>query len=232
MIDNGISNSILLYPESMKRRITMMRNRLIVTLCGLAVLFALGCARQWPDQLGIFSETHTASMLRLNASNPPDPSGGFMGTWQSESRNPATVQEETKVVHEGKKSLKVSVGKGPWGGGMWIQFGYDGKEAPAKVSTDISAFKNGYLVFWVKTKTDMLIKLESEKGAESKKTLSMYNVPIDNTWQQVVIPMKDFTGPGGINLKKAHVVFGAHFVVPQSASVFWLDNIYLTKTKP
>ncbi|MDD5066940.1 MAG: carbohydrate binding domain-containing protein [bacterium] len=208
-----------------------MRKDLFILMVLTGLMFLIGCGKSVPDQMGIFSETYTNYSLHLKSLNPPDALGGYMGTWQSENKNPAVVTEDTTIVQEGKKSLKVSVGKGPWGGGMWIQFGFDKSESPVKVSTDLSGYKDGSLVFWVKTKTDMLIKLESEKGGESKKTLSMYNIPTDDTWQKVVIPMKDFTAVGGIDLKKVNVVFGSHFVVPQSTSVFWLDNIYITKTK-
>jgi hypothetical protein len=119
----------------------------------------------------------------------------------------------------------------PWGGGVWVQFGFNKDEKPAKVSKDLSAYKDGYLIFWVKTTSSILIKRESEGDGNSQKSLATYNVKTDGTWQKVVMPVKDFTETKTFDLKKVNVVFGAHYTMAFQSLDYWIDNVYLSKTK-
>lgn len=186
----------------------------------------MNCSKS-PDQLGIYTETYTNHMVLLKTKNPQNTMGGYLGTWQSNPDNPTTVTVETKDCIEGKECLKVTTGEGPWGGGIWFQFGYaEGEGDPPKVDTDISDYEDGHLVFNLKTTQDILIKLESANKGESQRKVTRFKAKLDGKWQEVRIPLKEFTT---IELEKINVVFGAHFIEPQTECTFWLDNIYLTK---
>ena|GEM_PF-5949989 len=204
----------------------LKRSYFVIPLLIAFLIMLAGCGKKGPAELGIFSETYTNQMLLLNVNNPPDEMGGYLGTWQSDPKDITIAQIDTNVFYEGKQSLKVVNGQGPWGGGIWFQFGFDSNENPTKRSTDLSKFAKGNLVFWVKCTNDILIKLESENGGEDKAQLSSYNIKLDGTWQQVVIPISDLAK---LDLKKLNVVFGAHYIPPLEKVTFWLDNIYLTK---
>lgn len=199
----------------------------LIIVCLFILMVLISCGKK-PNELGIFSETYTNNMILLKVKNPPDKNGGYLGTWESDHNDKTIAVEDTEVYYEGTKSIKVTTGKGPWGGGMWFQFGYDDNEAPTKKSRNLSCFAKGSLIFWVKTTKNLLIKLESEKGGETQVVLSKYNVPLDNKWQKVKIPLSDFYA---VNFKEITVVFGAHFTKPNIKTTFWVDNIYLTKEK-
>jgi len=104
---------------------------------------------------------------------------------------------------------------------------------------DLSGFADGYLHFWVKTPVDLEIGIRTDnipEGTETSKVrLSEYNVPHDNSWQEVYIALDDFEiRDRSTDLDMSKVFFNAAVVGKYTggcSGVFYISDVKYVRHK-
>jgi len=181
------------------------------------------------DAYGLYSETYSG--MKHDVSNPPDPDGGYIGTWVYDYSIQLSSATATGEFTDGEQSLKAVVtGAGDGGAGWYIQFGYPAGPT-SQVATDMSDYSNGYLKFDVKTNGEILVKIEwyispTQKGSQQSYLNGNLGVPLDNDWHSVSVPLSYID----VNdLKNIMVPAGFH-AVDMGSVTYYIDNVRWTKT--
>ncbi len=92
------------------------------------------------------------------------------------------------------------------------------------LSTNLSAYSNGYLKFWVKSTTQLKVDLEGPQNTKATK----YIASTTNQWQQFIIAITNFAGVQITNM------YGLFEITGESAGQFFVDNVRwdLSATSP
>ncbi|MBL7069195.1 MAG: hypothetical protein ISS34_04995 [Candidatus Omnitrophica bacterium] len=144
---------------------------------------------------------------------------GNIGTYDSDgtsANNSIALDTVTDVYPPGHaKSLKAaySVTSSGWAG-YYFQ---EGELTDTTSTKDLERFNDGYIHFWVKTARDLEIGIRTNNISEgyetSKLRLSEYDVPLNNSWQEVYVALDDFKiRDRKIDLTKSKVLFNAAVV--------------------
>lgn len=158
---------------------------------------------------------------------------GFVGAF-SGGGGTIYLEADNTVFHEGASSLKatVSVPNGGWAGWYVEEGGAGGTE-----TADMSAFANGYLVFWAKSEVVLEVSIYSYNlnpdNAGSKILLTganAYGFAADNQWHQVSIPLSAFkTKEPNLDFSQINTYFSIAVIVDTGGTkTFWIDDVKWT----
>lgn len=198
----------------------------LTTLSGIAYAANIGRATY-----GLYTETYEGIAFDIENSTDnlagSNAEGGFIGLW-----GVADFVDDANAPVEGSYAKRAWVVGG--NGGWWIQFGYNpnGNPSNMKRPTNMTAYAGGNIDFWVKTNTDMVVKIEwttaaGAAGAAEKRIGADLGIPIDGSWHQVSTPIASFSG---INLSSVTVPAGFHNVWDVAFGTYTIDNVVWKKS--
>ncbi len=165
----------------------------------------------------IFSDIYAQDFMYDYPDPRPD-FGGKLGTWGACE---LSTEIENIPPGGGNKSLKIRYTNSSGGGCYWL-FCDASWHTNSSYAEDFSCYSNNnsYLDFWVKATNDILIKIEAYDGTSDAKNLSSY-VTLKNEWQEVSIPLTDFSG---VTFSKIKTLLGFHLVDGTTGTVY-VDEI-------
>jgi hypothetical protein len=164
---------------------------------------------------GVYSETFPG--MKFDVNNPGDSDGAKMGVWP----DGVTGLASSANAAEGNACLKVNTG--PGGGGIFMQFGCPWGNL---VATDMSAYADGYLNFWIKTDSAMKVKIVWKSGSQTPGAELPINVAAYNTWQFVSIKLSNFSGADFTNIVQPAIFFPVNTSYTHE---FYIDNVFWSK---
>jgi hypothetical protein len=88
------------------------------------------------------------------------------------------------------------------------------------LSTNMSAYSNGYLKFWVRSSQQLKVDLEGPQYTKS----TVYIASTTNTWKEFSLPISSFSG---VNLSQ---MYGLFEVTAESPGTFYIDYVRWSKT--
>ncbi|MFH1360983.1 MAG: glycoside hydrolase family 2 TIM barrel-domain containing protein [Candidatus Omnitrophota bacterium] len=83
---------------------------------------------------------------------------------------------------------------------------------------DLSRYNGGHLKFFVKTPVDLKVEIEAPQGVNRTKYISDYGWDLVNQWQEIVIPLSDFSA----DLSHTYCPFK---ITVESSQVFFVDHV-------
>lgn len=143
--------------------------------------------------------------------------------------------EDVSTYKEGKWSRKATVAvdasKQQWAG-WFIQYG---NKSETNKTINMSDYKYGKLVFWIKSQVDLEIGIRSgniSSGSEkSKVRISNYGFQNSNSeWQRICIPIEDFTKKdANLQLADMKILFSiysnSNTLGTNGLTDFWVDDV-------
>lgn len=216
----------------------MRHFRLLTTMfvffSALTVTGSVQAANIGKATYGLFTETYEGIAFDIeNSTDNPGGSnqeGGYIGLWSY--LGSTGFIDDPSSPPEGSLSKRAWVNSG--NGGWWMQFGYNPNGNPPnfKRPTNMTAYTGGTIDFWVKTSTDIIVKIEwrdangADMGAE-KRIGADLGIPIDNSWHRVSTPIASFSS---INLSSVTVPAGFHNVWDVTHGTYSVDNVVWKKS--
>ena len=180
-------------------------------------------------EFGVYSETIGGCILY----DAPDTCCRD-GTYNS-SGSIISVYSDFTDPPEGSEYLvfEIDVLAGGWTG-WFIQWGAEWNEG---LSTDMSAYTNGYLKFLVKTAIDLSIGVRSNNitpGDESSTVRLSDYCEMNDQWHDVSIPIADFLSEDArLDLTRMKILFNVTVAENTGGTEsFWIDNVRWTVTVP
>lgn len=196
-----------------------------VQLFAMMIIMSAGLfCRAYPSGMGnaiygIYSDTYEGVVYGTTAAE-----GVHMG-----ADNGALLYPDTSTYTEAGRSLRVISPAGKQYAGFWIQFGWDGTYAPAKVATNMSTYSGGTIEFDIRATSDLSVKIEWSGGAKELFIADLNSSWLDGNWHHVSIPLSNFTG-----ISLSNITIPASFytkwneLAPQRT--FWVDNVVWRKS--
>lgn len=150
----------------------------------------------------------------------------------------AELTEDDTVAVEGNSSLRCTVrASGNGFAGWFVSWGDESQAGDNSFTRDMSVYRGGSLVFWVKTPIDLSLGVRSgnvKPGSETSEILlsAAHAGEPSDTWQRVCVPLSVFEGgPGGADLTRMKVFFKVESNTDSrgtggEATTFWIDDVH------
>ncbi|MGM0568014.1 MAG: hypothetical protein ACQESB_02215, partial [Elusimicrobiota bacterium] len=155
---------------------------------------------------------------------------GEVGVYES-ANDILALKEDYDYYKEGMFSFRsdFNIPSSGWGGWFVTEGDSDGDE-----TRFMSQYSEGYVSFWVKTEKDLQLGIRSQniEAGEEKSNIMLgrdIGVRLNDEWQQVTVPISEFTEKEPqLDLEQMKVYFNVAVVgaeVGESEGSFWIDDV-------
>ncbi len=183
------------------------------------------------DRLGLLSDTTKG--LKLDTDS-------FLGTFGNISNNYLIISEDSTILMEGPKSLKISIKTNKnleEFAGWFICWGPKALTGDNKCTLNMSDYRTGTVEFWIKSPINLLFSIRSgniSEGEELSKILlsEIENFVPDNNWHHIKIPLSLFSSSADFTKIKVFFTLASNLSsggTNDSLCTYWIDDLIWRK---